>query len=138
MQWRRRECLWWDFFWVSRKYLKSALVQHTIPRISYSLTGRRSASLAPSLYRGQLMLIGHSRDGTSNNYFHSNGSDYEPLLAAFFQTFPSEVDSIGAVAVLALSLVAGDVIRLASSLPSSVIVPVEEEEEQIARMVYLV
>ena len=78
------------------------------------------------------MLIGHSRDGTSDNYFHSKGSDFEPLLAAFFQTFPSEVDSIGAVAVLALSLVAGDVIRLASSLPSSVIVPVEEEEEQIA------
>lgn len=68
----------------------------------------------------------------SDNYFHLKGSDSEPLLAAFFQTFPSEVDSIGAVAVLALSLVAGDVIRLASSLPSSVIVPVEEEEEQIA------
>lgn len=61
---------------------------------------------------------------------HSKGSDSEPLLAAFFQTLPSEVDSIGAV--LALSLVAGDGIRLASSLLSSERFPVEEEEEQIA------
>ncbi|KAL0693826.1 hypothetical protein Bca4012_061006 [Brassica carinata] len=67
---------------------KSALVQHTIPRISHSLTGRRSASLTPSLYRWQLMLIGNSHDGASDNYFHSTGSDYEPLIAAFFQTFP--------------------------------------------------
>lgn len=88
--------------------------------------GRRNPSFSLLFIEGKSCFF-FSRDGSKENDFHSKGSDSKPLLAAFFQTFPSVVHSIGAVAVLALSLVAGDLIRLASSLPSSVIVPVVEE-----------